>query len=379
MGSRVDSLIVFREADPASGGLGIDIADVAQGLSARGHRVEVMAMRSPDGSAGDLGPDVVMHGLEPWLRTRAGVAFGLAGGTRRVVRARTPRVLHVYSCLPVHMHWTAALAAHRARVPVVWTPMLHPARTALWRNHGLAGRAMTLWDACAPRAARWADAVCAATRAEAQLFAGMGARRVALVPPAVHPAARVSASEAQALRERLGLRDAPLVLCVAGRPDRRKGLDYAAAVVTALRDRVPNAVLGTVGLGDNVPLARVDGVRALGRLSLRDLRRAYRAADVVFVPSRYEAFSRVVVEGWQQARPVVVSDRVALAEEVQHGGGAVVPFGDVEAGAAALEHYLRDRDEAQRAGEYGAELVSERYLVGSALDRLERVYAEVAR
>ena len=54
-------------------------------------------------------------------------------------------------------------------LPVVWTPMLHPARPTLWRDHGLAGRAMTLWDACAPHAARWTDAVCAATRAEAEI------------------------------------------------------------------------------------------------------------------------------------------------------------------------------------------------------------------
>jgi glycosyltransferase involved in cell wall biosynthesis len=379
MGARTDSLIVFREADPSTGGLGIDIADVAGGLTARGHRVEVMAMRPSAGGAADLGSGVHVHALEPWLRGRMGVAFGLTGGAARVVRRRAPRVLHLYSCLPVHMHWTAAFAARRGGVPVVWTPMLHPARAAMWRDHGVAGGAMRLWDALAPRAARWADAVCAATQAEAALFRRMGARRVALVPPAVHEVAPVSAEGVHEFRRRLGLGRAPLVLCVAGRPDRRKGLDYAARVITALRRRVPDAVLGAVGLPADVPLARIDGVRALGRLSLSDLRCAYAAADVVFVPSRYEAFSRVVVEGWQHARPVVVTDRVALCEEVQHGGGSVVAFGDVAAGVAAVEHYLRDRVDAEQAGRHGAELVAERYLVDRALDRLEQVYAEVAR
>jgi glycosyltransferase involved in cell wall biosynthesis len=237
MGERVDSLIVFREADPATGGLGIDIADMASGLTARGHRVEVMAMRSQDGSQADLGRDVFVHALEPWLRTRAGVAFGLTGGARRIVRRRVPRVLHLYSCLPVHMHWAAALAARRAGIPLVWTPMLHPARAGLWRSHGVAGRAMAMWDACAPHAARWADAVCAATRAEAQLFTRMGAPRVALVPPAVHHVAPAPSAEALELRTRLDVGARPLVLCVAGRPDRRKGLDYAACVIEALRRR----------------------------------------------------------------------------------------------------------------------------------------------
>jgi glycosyltransferase involved in cell wall biosynthesis len=372
-------MIVFREADPTTGGLGIDVSDVARGMVARGRRVEVMSMHPRGAAKPDLGPGVVVHGLEPWLRARPGVAFGLAPGAGPMVRRRRPRVLHLYSCLPVHMHWAAAAAAWRSGVPVVWTPMIHPGRRELWRTRGLAGRAMSIWDLVAPRAARLSDAVCAATSAEAEMFRRLGARRVRLVPPAVHPVAPASDREAAAFRARFGLDDAPLVLCVAGRPDHRKGLDYAAAVLASLRTRIPRAVLGAVGLVDDVPLAGIDGVRALGRLSETDLRRAYRAADVVFVPSRYEAFSRVVIEAWQAERPVVVTDRVALAEEVRRGGGAVVAFGQISQAVAALEHYLCDYAEAARAGAEGAELVCRRFLVGPVLDELEALYAEVAR
>lgn len=379
MPPRVDTMIVFREADPSTGGLGIDVTDVARGMVARGRRVEVISMHPHGAREPDLGPGVVLHALESWLRARPGVAYGLTSGAGRIVRRRSPRVLHLYSCLPVQMHWSAATAAWRSCVPIVWTPMLHPSRRELWQGRGLAGRAMTIWDMFAPRAARLADAVCVATMAEAEMFGQLGARRVRLVPPAVHPAAPVSDHEAAVFRSRLGLGDVPLVLCVAGRPDHRKGLDYAAAVITALRARIPGAVLGAVGLPDHVPLAGTDGVRPLGRLSAPDLRRAYRAADAVFVPSRYEAFSRVVIEAWQAERPVVVTDRVALAEEVSRAGGSVVAFGEVGQAVGALERYLRDPADAARTGSEGAELVSGRFLVGPVLDQLEALYSEVAR
>lgn len=379
MGGAADVMIVFREADPATGGLGIDVADVARGMAARGRRVEVLTMRAGDRPAPDLGPEVTVHALDPWIAARPGVAFGLTGAAPRLIRRRSPRVLHVYSCLPVHLHWSAATAARRTGVPLVWTPMLHPSRAATWRSHGIPGRAMAAWDATAPRAARLSAAVCAATQAEAALFRRMGAPRVALVPPAVHAVPRIPDGEAAEFRRRFALGDAPLILCVAGRPDPRKGLDFAAEVITVLRRKVPDAVLGTVGLADEGPLAGVDGVRALGRLSLTDLRRAYRASDAVLIPSRYEAFSRVVVEAWQQARPVVVTEGVALAEEVRRGGGMVVPFADAEAAATALLGYLRDPRTAELDGEHGAALVASRYTVEHVLDRLEQVYREVAR
>jgi glycosyltransferase involved in cell wall biosynthesis len=375
----VDLLLVFREADPSTGGLGIDISDVARGMSARGHHVEVLTMSSGGDRPPDLGADVTVHTLRSWLPARPGVAFGLTAATSRVLRSRTPRLVHVYSCLPVQMHWSAMACALRRGVPIVWTPMLHPARQELWRTHGLAGRAMRAWDASAPRAARLTDAVCCATRAEAELFIRAGAPRVELVPPAVAGAPRVTDEQAEQFRLRLGLAGVPLVVSVIGRADRRKGLDFALATLAQLRRRVPGAVLAIVGLEHHPALEQAEGVVPLGRVSLSELRQAYRAADAVLVPSRYEAFSRVVLEAWEQARPVVVTRGVALADEVRRGGGAVVTFGDAGAAAAAIEGYLDGRPAAMAAGEFGARLVEDEYLLDAVLDRLETVYSEVSR
>ena len=380
--SALSLMLVFRESDPATGGLGIDVRDVAEGMAARGHRVTVVTTAGDRGAGGpaDVGRGAGVETVE--LATvppgrRCGVAYGLAAGVGRLVAERPDSIVHVYSCLPVYLHAAAMVAARRYGRPLVWTPMIHPARRGSWAAHGLPGRAMAGWDMLAPRAARHVDAVLAATHAEARAFRRVGAPRVEVIPPAVHPADPVSDSEAAAFRARLGLGDGPVVLCVAGRTEPRKGIDFALAAMTRLRRRIPAATLALVGMTDGP--GQTDGVRSLGRLSSADLARAYRAADVVFVPSRYEAFSRVVVEAWQQARPVVVTDRVGLAETVHEGGGSVVAFGDAEAAASALAQPMLDLQGGAREGARGRQVVAERFVVEPVLDRLEAVYRGVAQ
>ena len=120
-----------------------------------------------------------------------------------------------------------------------------------------------------------------------------------------------------------------------------------------------------------------DGVLMLGRVDDATLARANRAADVVFVPSLFEAFSRVVIEAWQQSTPVVVSDGVALAPVVRRLGGAVVAYGDAQAAASELENTLREPDRAKRQGLAGQQLVRREYVVDVLVDRVVTVYRTI--
>ncbi|MDX6643076.1 MAG: hypothetical protein QOD76_1038 [Solirubrobacteraceae bacterium] len=377
----LDVMLVFREADPMTGGLGVDIADVANGLTARGHRVTVATTASTAAAGGERPAGFVRDVEVARLRTfpggrRAGVAYGLAPGIARLIDARPGALVHVYSCLPVYLHAAAAAAARGRHRPLVWTPMLHPARRASWRGYGWRGGIMAAFDAVVPRAARFVDAIAAATAAEAEAFRRHGARRVRVIPSAVHAVAPADDGAARRLRGRLGLGGGPLVLAVAGREERRKGLDFAMAAVSRMRLRLPSATLVVLGL-PGPPRRLSASAVSLGRLSAGDLATAYRAADVVFVPSRYEAFSRVVIEAWQQERPAVVTDRVGLAETVREGGGSVVRFGDVDGAASAIAALVCHRTEALRQGRHGRATVQRRFLVDGVVDQLEALYAEV--
>lgn len=332
-----------------AGGLSIDVRNLADGMTARGHTVVVA------GTAGESGS----------LAAR----FGLQTGIRRVLRDHPGAVVHVFGSMPSYLTAAALTGARRHGHPVVWTPMFHPLRSRVWRR-SLRLRPMLVFDRLVRQAARFVDVVGAATDAEAAVFAKYA--RVELLPPVVEPAPVLSEAEANAFREAAGVGSAPLVVVVASRNEPRKGLDFATASFQRLRREEPGARLLLVGVSDSLELPA--GALSLGRVSDLDLTRAFRAADVVFVPSLFEAFSRVVIESWQQDTPVVVSDGVALAPEVERAGGNAVPYGDTQAAAAELGRLLQNRAAAWAEGRAGRRLVEERYVLDVLLDRAEEIY-----
>jgi len=85
-------------------------------------------------------------------------------------------------------------------------------------------------------------------------------------------------------------------------------------------------------------------------------------ADVVVVPSRYEGFGRVAVEGMLAGRPVVASSQGGLPEIVSDGErGVLFPVGDVEALAGALRALHDDPDRARRLGQSGKAWAAPRF------------------
>jgi glycosyltransferase involved in cell wall biosynthesis len=106
-------------------------------------------------------------------------------------------------------------------------------------------------------------------------------------------------------------------------------MDFAAEVLRRLWVQHPGVTFLVVGGGSLGALAGQPGVTATGWCADDLLLDAYRSADLLFVPSFYEQFSRATIEAWACALPVVVTDGVALAPTArQSGAGLVVPFGD---------------------------------------------------
>lgn len=163
------------------------------------------------------------------------------------------------------------------------------------------------------------------------------------------------------LRARLGLGPATPVVLFAGRIERRKGADVAAAVAARL---LPRRALACVFVGDDLfgwlerelapPLAAAGGpgsFHPLGRLPLAEARAALAQADVVLVPSRWENCPYVVLEAMAAGRAIVASDGSGLPELIEPGRtGLLAPVGDATAHAGAVERLLDDREFAQRLG-----------------------------
>jgi D-inositol-3-phosphate glycosyltransferase len=281
-------------------------------------------------------------------------------------------IVHVFGCLPSARNIGAMVLACLRAQRLVWTPTFHPRRQLIWKDAG-PYQVMALFDRAAPHIARITHAVIAGTEEEAAFFRTMGAPRAVVIPPVVtrtYP--RLLGTDRSSARARLGVGDEPVVLLIAAHSPRRKGLDFASRVLAELRSRLPLVTFLVAGGGDPGPLGGQTGARMLGWVPDELVLDAYRSADLLFVPSLYEQFSRATLEAWACELPVVLTEGVALAPTAkQFGTAKVVSFGDVATTAATLAEALCDPLWRQQAGQRGRALVEECFVKNRLLATVE--------
>ena len=169
------------------------------------------------------------------------------------------------------------------------------------------------------------------------------------------------------LRERHGIGDRPLVVCVS-RLVARKGQDVLIRGMERLRRRVPDATLLVVGGGpyegrlrELAAEAPADAVVFSGQVSEADLPRYYAVGDVFAMPCRtrlagmeVEGWGNVFIEAAACAKPVVVGDSGGAREALIDGEtGLLVDGANVDAVADAVGDLLSDPDRARTMGEAG--------------------------
>ena len=139
-----------------------------------------------------------------------------------------------------------------------------------------------------------------------------------------------------------------------GRLDQSKGLD---TLLEAARVLTPDSFeIRLAGPGD--PGAAIAFIAGHGLTSQIKLEGVVKAADflqgidVLVTPSRaQETFCNVVMEAACLGIPAIVSDRGALPERVDFGvSGWIVPAGDSQALAKAMQHCMDNRDQVAARG-----------------------------
>jgi glycosyltransferase involved in cell wall biosynthesis len=118
-----------------------------------------------------------------------------------------------------------------------------------------------------------------------------------------------------------------------GQADHRKGLDVALRAVSLARRHVPELRLIVAGVPAR---SGPDGVDWLGVVPPDEIVRAYRRADVLLFPTRYEAHPLVVLEAMAAKLPVIVSDAVPPGMVTDERNGFVIVGHQPEDHAVAL-------------------------------------------
>ena len=187
---------------------------------------------------------------------------------------------------------------------------------------------------------------------------------------------------------RVAPRDGFVVLFV-GRLVERKGVRY---LIDAVQRLAPERRARLIILGDGPERERLkeqvrrgglEGrVEVRGRVSDRELRRAYADSSVFVLPAIVDArgdtegLGVVLLEAMSYRVPVVASEIGGITDIVTHGEtGLLVPPADVAALGAALERLAADPALAKHLGEAGHRMVSERFSWSAILAQWEACYA----
>ena len=114
--------------------------------------------------------------------------------------------------------------------------------------------------------------------------------------------------------------------------------------------------------------------------SQSNIARVFAALDVTVVSSRYEGCCNVILEAMAMARPVIATAVGGNPELVTDGQtGLLVPVQDPAKMAVAMGALIRDRARAQAMGRAGREQIEQRFTLARAVDRTERLYAQLLK
>jgi glycosyltransferase involved in cell wall biosynthesis len=371
-------LSVSALIDPVSGGGTAErTAQLARAMSRAGMEVTVLATDAGlDGRVPEVG------GARLELLPCASERFLWPRVSRRALERDVARADVVHFC----NHWTALnlmvwRAARRQSKP--WAVCPAGALPIFGRSKALKRIYNTMGGR---RLVASAAAWIAITERETEDFRAYGVepRRVEVIPNGIEPG-DYGAGDAAAFRRQHDLGEARVLLFM-GRLNPIKGPDLLLEAFIQQGEALRGATLVYAGPDGGMREALVeraraaglaDRVRFVGWIGGADKVAAYRAAELVVIPSRQEAMSLVALEAGACGKPVLMTDRCGFDAAVRAGGAAAVP---PEAGAlgAALRDLLRGGALAPM-GDALRGLVLREYTWDAAVRRYAALFERIAR
>jgi len=372
----------------AYGGIPRVAGTLARGLARRGHSVTVCTTDARDESSRvstreTRTPEGVVVHVFPNFSNRLAYHLQLflpLGFSKFLERhAASFDVAHVHAC----RNMPGAIATHhlhRAGVPYVLAPngtapIIERRRTAKRLFDVILGN----------RVLSGARRIVAVSDAERRQLQDLGVPDgvIRLIPNPIDLDEFRRPIERGAFRRRWSLESDRIVLFL-GKLTPRKRVDVLIRAFAAMQRPGARLVIAGNDMGSGRELRELVGSLDIeprttftGLLRAAERLEALADADVLVYPSEHEIFGLVPVEALLGGTPVIVSDDSGCGEVVAStGGGLVIPAGDVQTLARAIEQTLDRRpDETVMA----AAAARARALYGddAVCGQLENLYAEI--
>ncbi len=374
-------LLAAQRFPPAIGGVDRHVEALARRLPAEGIEPVVVTtdLRTPRPWTRWTIAELPPPDRYPVFRHRPFLALPLPNDLGVVSPGMLRRLLSEPGAL-VHAHgfaqfptWAGSLASTLRRRPLVVTPHSDPGRPR-WGRAGF--DALVRWGTL-DRARR----VIAETQMEREFLSRIGVPndRLRVIPGGID----LSTCPPAAPREPPA--NAPLRILFVGRVEfEQKGVDVLldAAQRLARRTDLEWRIVGEIWVPPEVLAVRTarlpPSVRLVvtGRRSESELDQEYRTADLLVVPSRFEPFGLVLLEGLARGLPIIASRVGGMPEIIGESGTALwVPPGDPAALAEAVERLADDPALRRRMGSAGRHR-AEAFDWARRIPEVARVYRE---
>lgn len=370
---------------PSIGGVEFVCKALSEGLSARGHSVDVLtSFRCNQNAEGQrLPPTETMHGVQV-RRFRHLFAVGhmsfFPGAWTHLLRGNY-HIVHMHAIRHPHT-LLGGMKRLNSRCATLLQGHAHFDSSSALKALVYRMADMVLFPMCYRRL----SGMVAITESEKQEYVrrGMEEAKITLVPNGV-PDEFFQPSDSAAFRRKHKLYRNPIILFI-GRLQPAKRIDLVIRALPKITHRVPDAVFVAVGpdqgtmmqllhLADTLNVRQ--SVRFLGQIEALEIRQAIAAADVVVLPSDYEAFGRCIVEAMAAGRPVVAARSPGPSEIIRHGvTGYLFDSGD----HGAIERHvipLLERSALTQTIGDAARCAAEKYRMGGIIHQVENVYMKL--
>lgn len=174
----------------------------------------------------------------------------------------------------------------------------------------------------------------------------------------------------------------PCILSL-GKVGRRKGTFDLIRAFARVAHRFPEWRLVCAGDGavsealiEAAGLGLSERVECPGWLATGDVRQMLAGATLFALPSYAEGLPMALLEAMSWKLPVITSPVGGIPQAIRHGeNGLLVPPGDIDALAAALESLMSDAAERERLGGAARATIEAEFAQATMVRRLKEIYA----
>jgi len=229
-----------------------------------------------------------------------------------------------------------------------------------------------------------AEAIITLSKRDYDFMIQLGARQkyVRIIPNAIDPIDYRTETKVEDFLRQYGIEDKRVILYV-GALIVRKGVHVLLKALPNVFEEFRNAILLVIGEGDQkislINMAKSLGIADrtlfLGTVDRETLFKAFKAAEIVVLPSFLEGMPTVILEALVFGKPVVATSIPGVVDYFRNATILVPPGNPMEL-SKAIRILLNDRLLREKLASKGKELVN-KFTFGSIANRIIDLYEEL--